>query len=359
MQTINLQALRTAARDVKSTSFGAIRPAALEGYGMWLMRQFDKPGIPVTTAMQAWNEVRTACDSTQVLMARGPDEYAEYVADKIAEMMKKSGAACIPVINSDWKSDAWLTGLTLSKLRGRPNPGDVGLTMSAKAFETVGPRAMGELPTVVRKKAGLDGQYFLVVIDDASYSGAQAAQLLINASSVARMVKNCAGMALFLAGISEKARDFIQRQNLGMPLLIESRETMPRQIFTHAAALRGITGYDGHIECNPHTLMPETIKSGHQKPFEGQVSLAILPYKIPDSISVPTHVYLAYNYDYAQTSGTASRIPNRAPQVLQHLFSTSGGVNYRDIMKRCAPYAEPLGGGAVGPGGANSGKFID
>jgi hypothetical protein len=65
-------------------------------------------------------------------------------------------------------------------------------------------------------------------------------------------------------------------------------------------------------------------KSGQGETFKN-ISYGMPPYKIPDSISVPTHVYAACGYQ--KPSGS------NHPDRLSHLFLGNGSVDYRTTLR--------------------------
>jgi hypothetical protein len=312
MYKVNLDKLAKTSEQVSSSSFGSLDDKKMKEYIEWVkqnVKQKDKKRI---TNVGDW--IKLACEKTVVLMGKGVDDYTTWAAKELSKLPPP----LYPILNEEWKSDAWLTGLVWAKLRDNHK---ISLNKQCVGFALSGKEAGSGVK--LAKSVQLQGEWDAVIIDDASYSGTQAWTLLQN-------LKFCGGFkqlpdsaVILLAGASKRALDKLQRVSYAMPKAMTPMPDVPDPTMDVAEDMRTLPGYGQHIELNPKTLTPGFTK-GEMFTFM-DISYAILPYKIPDSISVPTHVYCAYRYK-----------PKLFKKPIRHLFKGEGAVSYRTVMPKGA-----------------------
>ncbi|WP_035056433.1 hypothetical protein [Andreprevotia chitinilytica] len=341
MYLVDLKALKKCSKTVSMTPFGKVHSHGSNVFTDWLVSRINQAALvpnnqratSISTLIQQnnnWeNTLRQALGDvwrTDTLMDQGHDVFAQQVAEAISKKLEDE-TPIYPIFNSEWKSDAWLGGLALSKdqLYKRMNPSGHGFGLSAKPL----PEKACKIPL----KANT---YDVLYVDDASYSGTQIFNLLNSVwSSGLRPNK----VHLMLAGISQTAL-----QKIVSSMLLRERKCTPvfdQQITAQMRMwgaqnstlnlLRHFYGAMTHIEADPNTLKPKPTQ-GEFPIFTGNC-LAVLPYKIPDSLSVPTHLYLGYNPDHK-----SSIFENEGG----HVFTTNGGVNYRTVMPSGAEHYAKL-----------------
>lgn len=330
---VNLNVLAVASARVTVRSFGAIDQNALFSYGIWVLDQLH--GVPSATNDGVWQAIRNAAERLVVLMPGGVSDYVEFAAEKIIDMRKDGDLPVFPIMNQDIKSDAWLTGLVAKRLaeKGRNfNQDNIGFAIDGKTLGVVTKRAT----TVVRQDCKV------VLIDDASYSGTQAMALMGNAGAcgIFDMAK-IKGAALVLAGISTVAKEKLKVTNIpifaqcdpmpsgpfGSSEVLSAMRSLPVTA-NRASASAGV--YASHREVNPDLLVLQPTTG--ELPTFLDLSYAIPPYKIPDSLSVPTHMLMACGYlnnDFLPRVMYNARLPT----TLGHLFTGSGSINYRTTLR--------------------------
>jgi hypothetical protein len=134
-----------------------------------------------------------------------------------------------------------------------------------------------------------------------------------------------------LGGISREAQAKIASSPLlgvgkCLPLGDEKLTTVISNIWEPSSDTQNLLwafyGANKHIEADPSTLEPKPTTGGEMPTF-WRNCLTILPYKIPDSLSVPTHLFLAYD-------------PTTKTSIFEgeggHIFRAKGQVDYRIIM---------------------------
>ncbi len=324
MFEVNLDKLTEVANDVTYTEFGAPESRKVDFYINWVLRQLSKMKAADQETMAVWRAILEAMNKTVVLMPDGIDRHIEWVAQQVGELCASSKEPIYPVINEECKSDAWLTGRVhgLLKTAGvELNPERIGIALRAKL-----PAGKPAKVMFIKKS------FRLLVIDDASYSGTQVFNLLMNCNFCnAFDIQKCLRATVFLAGASQNA--MLKLAPFSKLVDLVPFQEMPRGDFGSGQVvtrMRALPGYASHIEADPATLAPKPTQSEFATFWD--LSYAILPYKIPDSISVPTHVYLALGYDGREAKGQASRNPWTPPQTMRHLFSRDGSITYREIM---------------------------
>jgi hypothetical protein len=200
--------------------------------------------------------------------------------------------------------------------------------------------------TATTKKAVVDEDFRMVLIDDASYSGTQALALMYNAeiSGLFNLSKS-KGSSVVLAGVSKKAKQKLQQGRFKKkPVMVAQCDPMPSGPFGSNDVLKAMRSlpidadranaskgtYAKHLEVNPDSLKLQST-TGEFFTFT-DLSYAIPPYKIPDSLSVPVHVLMACGY---KNDDTLPRVMYGAqlPKTLPHLFTASGAINYRTTLR--------------------------
>lgn len=348
MYIIDLAKLAGCSKGVAMTRFGDVDANGKKIYTDWLKSKLNEASllspsgplydsdrsIAIHKLMQdpRWesdldNALREAW-KIKALMPDGPEAFAAKISAYITRQKNQEPKWPIyPVINSQWKSDAWLTGLFLFA-PDTPilNPENIGYGLNA-----------GPIPERTLEPVNPDYTYDVLYIDDASYSGTQAFNLMNNIFFSGLRPRR---IYIMLCGLSSLAQEQIGKSLLfqrsdckpymdpGITTLINTRwditlntQKLLQQFFNSA-----------HIEADPRTIKPRPTK-GHMPIFMDNC-LTMLPYKIPDSISVPTHLYLAYD-------------PVLKASIFEseggHIFVTNGGVNYRDVMvNNAAHYAQKI-----------------
>lgn len=344
MYIIDLAKLAGCSQGVTATSFGGVSVPGATGYTSWLKSKLRGFGVdplsehpPVQTprektisdliANPTWEgELDSALHSAwgvEFLMPGGPQAFAASVTGSIIQQKELTeDRPLYPVINSDWKSDAWLTGLFLF------HPEAPLLNAENIGFGLKG----GPISEHAQKISLKESSYDLVYVDDASYSGSQAFNIM-NSIFFSGLRPN--RVLLMFAGISRNAVEHIKRSPLFLrtscKLFIDEKVTM---IFNEnwkatANTRRLLQAFfeNRHIEADPKTNQPKST-TGHFPTFTANC-LVMPPYKIPDSLSVPTHLFLGCTPD-CQFSVFESEGG--------HIFLTNGGVNYRDVMRASAEH---------------------
>jgi hypothetical protein len=317
---VNLEKLADASRQVKCVTYGAVNPVAVEAYLAWLDLQLT-PKFQEQERSNILQSVRFSCERLKILMSGDIGNYVTWAADKLADELKDE-TPIFPVLNDEIKSDAWITGLVVTELAGRGiklNPGNVGYA--------VGGTQTGEM---MPRRPEVNQPFKVVYIDDATYTGKQAKTVGMNAGQcgVFNMQHYKKAMMVF-AGMTEQAKQFLEGLELlcqadiegGLFQFDDVMRTLPIDADTASAP---VGYYARHVEVDPASglLVP---KSGQGLTFQ-KVSYGMPPYKIPDSISVPTHVYAACGYK--QPTGQ-----KQLPETLRHLFQGEGSVDYRTSLR--------------------------
>lgn len=328
MYTVDLAGLAKHSNGVAASSFGGISVRGAKVFTDWLtsrirgIEQSHRPHPP------SWeNNLHRALAEvwqTDVLMLEGPDGFAKKVAEYVLKNMEDRPV--YPIINSDWKSDAWLTGLVIQHMGDpdRLNPAAQGFGLTAKPLPEAG------------HDIALPDAYDLLYVDDASYSGTQVWNLLNSVSGSGLRPRR---LFLMLAGISQTAQNKIWTSALWKNKCTPAADPAITKTMkawnppgTIRLLLQSFYGPMTHIEADPQTLDPRPTTGEY--PIFMDNCLAILPYKIPDSVSVPTHLYLAYDPQ------TRSSIFEREGG---HLFQSNGGTTYRTVMREGADsYAKKM-----------------
>ncbi|MFP6562206.1 hypothetical protein WJ542_28480 [Paraburkholderia sp. B3] len=331
MYRVNLEKLAECSKLVSMSSFGGVVPHGTKAYTDWLKAKLneianfreDGAGQKIKSLLNAptWEDKLDrdleAAWNVSLLMRTGELHFAQQVAEVVVAQLKAERRPIYPVINSDWKSDAWLTGLVLGTERMPDlNPEGIGFGVRAKL-----------IPEQEHKKGLPPGQYDVLYVDDASYSGTQIFNL---ANSIFLSGLRPTRILLMLAGISTQAMGKISSSRLFSvgkckPFCDEKVTTQITNIWEPSPETRSLLwaffGDMKHIEADPLTLEPKPTTG--EMPIFLHNCLTILPYKIPDSLSVPTHLYLAYD-PITQSSVFESEGG--------HIFRSNGQVNYRTIM---------------------------
>lgn len=341
LYNVDLNALAVASKRVTMKTFGAIGQNALFSYRIWVADQLSGETSLVQSAVDT--AICNAANAMVVLMKTGVPSYVDYAATQIEEMLKDE-LPVFPVMNQDIKSDAWLTGLVVAKLAEK------GLTFNNR---NLGFAIDGKQAGLTAKAGGaiVDEDFKMVLIDDASYSGTQAFAILANAgiNMIFNMAKFKAG-ALVLAGISTVAKLKFQ----GSPIKIHAEcDPMPSFSFGSLAVLQAMRKlpvkvdranvtkglYAQHREVNPDTMALQ-VTTGEFPTFL-DLTYAMPPYKIPDSLSVPTHTLMASGY---KNDDTLPRVMYNArlPSTLPHLFTGSGSIDYRTTLRSITGYLSKI-----------------
>ncbi len=334
---VNLSELALASANVTVRSFGAIFQNSLFSYRIWAQMQLapvnkTNPGL----ASAVDQAIVSACNRTVVLMNGGHEQFVEWLAGQLATISERhEGATVIPVMNQDFKSDAWLTGLVMAKLLGKVagfDPSSVGYALEGKQAGLC-----SKTKTVVKKP------FVLVLIDDASYSGTQAFALLANSGmcGLFDMGQFKAGY-LLLAGISTVAKEKFKEAPIEV---VAQCDPMPSGPFGSTAVLNAMrrlpvdTGHSSvtsaglyalHRELDPNTLQLKPTTG--EFPTFTNLSYALPPYKIPDSLSVPVHVYAACGYSNEDDHLPRVMYNARLISRLSHLFQAAGSIDYRTVL---------------------------
>lgn len=319
MFSVDLNALGVCSGTVVTTSFDSISQRGSKVFTDWLVSSKLQLKEPI---QMGWEDgLRNALKSvwdTKILMPQGPDKWVGDVAQFVMQNQKQR--PIYPIINSAWKSDAWLTGLVINKLADAKK-----LNSDAKGFGLNG-KPNGEMPQKIPLKPLT---YDLMYVDDASYSGTQLNNIL---NSVFLSGLRPGRIFLMLAGISMKAGQLIYKskvwaqkcQQVGDEKITTLMETwnIPG---VYGQQLRTFYGNMSHIEADPQTLSPKATTGEFQ--IFTDVCLTMPSYKIPDSLSVPTHLYLAYN-------------PTTKTSIFEHegghIFTGKGSTTYREVMGKGA-----------------------
>jgi hypothetical protein len=281
----------------------------VDKYVAWAKTSLEEKKNNENVIQDTCTWIVSACKDTVVLMGKGVDAYVEWSANNIIDLAKLN-KPIYPLLNEEWKSDAWLLGLVWAKLQKQ----NVKLNQKGVGFALAGKQAGVLKPA--QKAVLTDTNWIALILDDASYSGTQAWTLLQNAKACNAFKWPPFAVAVVLAGISQTAEQKL-KEIKGIKLSVQPMDKMPAGKIDKEVvkAIRSLEGYSGHIELDPANLAPKPTK-GEFPPFV-DISYAILPYKIPDSISVPTHLYCAYKSN-----------------VAKHLFSSDGSVDYRTVMPK-------------------------
>ncbi|MCE6978307.1 hypothetical protein EI534_13110 [Pseudomonas frederiksbergensis] len=339
MHIIDLAKLAGCSKGVTATSFGGVSPHGARGYTSWLkskLRGFTvdpsselpppvlsprEKTIRDLMAIPTWEtQLDSALEAAwrvEFLMPGGPEEFAGNVSKSIIQQRELTDDRPIyPVINSAWKSDAWLTGLFLY------HPETPSLNI-----ENIGFALSGTPNPEPAQKITLNAEsYDLLYVDDASYSGTQAFNIMNSIFFSGLRPKR---VLLMFAGISKQALQQISQSPLftrtSCKLFIDEKVTTLINAnwnitLNTRRLLQAFFNYQ-HIEADPKTNKPKPTKG--EFPIFTVNCLVIPPYKIPDSLSVPTHLFLGCT-------------PDCQFSVFEfeggHIFLTNGGVNYRDVM---------------------------
>jgi hypothetical protein len=310
---VNLTALSAASQKVTSVSYRAISQTALAAYLDWLEDQLMEKH-QAEKRQQILQAVRGSCERLIILMDDSIDNYVTWIANKLeAEMADR--VPIYPVVNDEIKSDVWLTGLVVAELAARRvqmNPRNVGYA--------VGGTQTGE---IIPRSPGVRGASKVVYIDDAIYPGKQAFTVGANAGACGIFGMSGVQKAVMIfTEVTTQAKEFLNRVAVIYQTELDSQpfqhEEVMRALPLDAGKSSALPGaYVAHVEVDPATglLVP---KSGQGETFNN-ISYGMPPYKIPDSISVPTHVYATCGYHKPAGSNH--------PETLHHLFMGNGSVD--------------------------------
>jgi hypothetical protein len=366
LYAVDLNQLATVSLKAEKDLSFTINSDAVSAYKYWVSDQLKV--VSGTLRTQVLKAIDDAIGRLTVLMPGGVDRYVDFVVKKIIEISRIApvDVPIIAIMNNELKSDAWLTGLVHNKLAGT-----AAQPKRWSAFAI--PRAPGRLrwPTPC-----VGEPCKVVLIDDASYSGTQITQLFSNAALGNLYDKSeVRGFWVILAGISQTAkRNFFQAWKkacqalsphpesviyaqsdmpfgpFGSPDVLKAMRSLPCDTTNATVVLQpgyflpdqGKGCYSKHCEVDQSTLQLRWLTSEFQTFFD--LSYAIPPYKIPDSLSVPTHVLMACGYKNDQ--GRLDVPPQKSPwagagypaagitlpPTLPHLFNVSGSINYRETL---------------------------
>lgn len=324
---LDMHKLAEVAKDVRMKSFGDKHRSKFLDYMKSVEAKLIAAGCDMPFRNGVIGNFEMIWDRTLVLMSEGPENYAYNVALDLIKF-RQSGLTkpIYPIVNDGCKSDAWLTGLVVSYLTEHGvhlNDKDVGFAISGKPLTE-----RFDKPVLDVFKSGA----VFIYIDDASYSGTQASNVWRNLaqSRIAGTQVGASQKFMFLSGLSSHAKELLGSID---GLTVQYEALMPecnKNVFPHLyhKDTRNFLGYTKNIELNPGTLEPKAISSEFP-PFVQPLSLAVLPYKIPDSMSVPTHLYAAIGYQSTQ----ATSIPE-----MSHLFTNNGSTDYRTVIKQRETY---------------------
>src|SRR5262245_13831700 len=136
MEVVKLEDLSWASAQVQCKPFGAVNVGKREKYLLALYKRLVELNLKADPD-EIIDAVEEALDQTKVLMIRGVEQHVKRVANELVDHRNTSGGRPIfPIMNEEWKSDAWLTGLVVKELADRGvllNPGNVGYAFRAKA----------------------------------------------------------------------------------------------------------------------------------------------------------------------------------------------------------------------------------
>jgi hypothetical protein len=358
---VNLDALAQASLRAQRNRSLDINWDAVLAYRAWVKDQLT--GASGNLQNQVDQAIASAMQQLLVLMPGGVDQYVKRIAVELAKLGAAAPreAPIVPIINNELKSDAWLTGLVHNHIvtkwgyRARRSSTQVfavkrtGVIFTPEAL----PKPVVQWPCKV------------VLIDDASYSGTQATEIVFSAIKGNLYDKNrVVSFWVLLDGISQRARDYFEAwwQRRGAEFAPHpkpqffARRTIPSGDFgsrdvmiamrklpcdpSNATVSQG--WYNKHCEVDQSTLSLKSMSVLDDTAFTFQnISYAILPYKIPDSLSVPTHVLMACGYKAGRLNlptlsswAGAGYVDQgeQLPATLPHLFTVSGSTNYREAL---------------------------
>ncbi|MFD2261471.1 hypothetical protein ACFSM5_01135 [Lacibacterium aquatile] len=372
MRVIDLELLGKLASKVTHSSFGKIDKVKYTDYIERLKIDFSglkgtsfAPNEFDTKFAETEKYIQEILANTQLIMRGGPLEYLNFVFEHFKKICGND-TEVFPIINSDFKSDAWLVGLICDYLDQDGwllNTQNIGFTVSGIEMGEMAPK----LPDTVK----MPNKYIFIYVDDASYSGTQASNILRHASKIQGVKPE--KFYLYFAGISSTARSKIasvgksskpsqsdsKQSMLGLggsssigikpsflstkfkppigsgglmsgqittsikptPILdyeIVALEEIKPLLIPPPKSLLALKTYQQHYEIDPVQL--KIVKATQvSTPTFYNITNSMLPYKIPDSVSCPIHLFVGMD--------GKGNVANNGT-----LFDANGTVSYRSVL---------------------------